>query len=88
LTEDKFNNFTINKDYSIENYDEFSGSEADSAALALRMAIAKVSRIGKFNSIILDEVAASFDTNKENLLLELLKTTTNQIIYISHGELN
>lgn len=88
LTEDKFNDFVINKDYSIENYDELSGSEADCAALALRMAIAKVSRIGKFNSIILDEVAASFDINKENLLLELLKTTTNQIIYISHGELN
>jgi DNA repair exonuclease SbcCD ATPase subunit len=88
LTEDKFNNFVIKKDYSIENYDDLSGSEADCASLAIRMAIAQVSRIGTFQSVILDEVAASFDVYKENLLLELLKTTSNQIIYISHGEIN
>ena len=40
---------------------------------------------GTFNSILLDEVSASFDNEKEELLLDLLKLNNNQLIYISHG---
>jgi len=75
----------LDSSYNIVNYDTYSGSEADTASLALRMAIAHISRIGSFNSIILDEVASSFDHGKESLLVELLETTKQQIIYISHG---
>lgn len=87
LTKDKYGTFDINNDYSIEDYDTFSGSEADSASFAIRMAIANISRIGSFNAIILDEIAASFDEEKENLLLDVLEKTDNQIIYISHGNI-
>ena len=87
ITDNKYDNFTLDNSYNVVNYDTYSGSEADTASLALRMAIAQISRIGSFNSIILDEVAASFDDSKENLLVELLETTKQQIIYISHGSL-
>lgn len=87
LTDNKYSSFEINKDYSIEDYDEYSGSEADSASFAIRMSIANISRIGSFNTIILDEIAASFDEEKENLLLDILSKTDNQIIYISHGNI-
>ena len=87
LTSDKYSNFRINQDYSVEGYDVYSGSEADAASFAIRMAIAKTSRIKTFNSIILDEISASFDTQKEELLIDLLKQGNNQIIYISHGDI-
>jgi len=86
LTENKFNSFGIDKDYSIEGYDIYSGSEGDSANFALRMSIAQVSRIKGFDIIILDEVAASFDLEKEALLLEILNKSTQQLIYVSHNE--
>ena len=87
ITDNKYEDFSLDNSYNIVNYDTYSGSESDTASLALRMAIAHISRIGSFNSIILDEVAASFDDNKENLLVELLETTKQQIIYISHGSI-
>ena len=87
LTNNKYSSFEIDKDYSIEDYDEYSGSEADSASFSIRMAIANISRIGSFHTIILDEIAASFDEDKENLLLDVLAKTDNQIIYISHGNI-
>ena len=87
LTDNKYPNFLLQKDYSLDNYDKLSGSESDCASLALRMAIAKISRIGSFNSMLLDEVASSFDNDKEELLLDLLKLSDNQLIYISHGEI-
>ena len=85
ITDNKYEDFSLDSSYNIVNYDTYSGSEADTASLALRMAIAHISRIGSFNSIILDEVASSFDHGKESLLVELLETTKQQIIYISHG---
>ena len=87
LTDSKFPKFKIEKDYSINNYDKYSGSESDSASFALRMAIAQVSRIKGFDSIILDEIAASFDMEKEKLLLDILEKTSQQLIYISHGDI-
>ena len=51
LTDNKYANFELQKDYSLKNYDKLSGSESDCASLAIRMAIAKISRIGTFNSI-------------------------------------
>ena len=87
LTADKYSNFRINQDYSIDGYDVYSGSESDAASFAIRMAIAKTSRIKTFNSVILDEISASFDTQKEELLIDLLKQGSNQIIYISHGDI-
>ena len=51
------------------------------------MSIANTSRIGNFKTIILDEVAASFDNQKEELLIQLLQETKNQLIYITHGEI-
>jgi len=88
LTDSKFPSFKINKDYSIENYDKYSGSEGDSANFALRMSIAQVSRIQGFDTIILDEIAASFDAEKEQLLLDILNKTSQQLIYISHGDID
>ena len=87
LTSDKYSDFQINQDYSINGYDVYSGSESDAASFAIRMAIAKTSRIKTFNSIILDEISASFDAQKEELLIDLLKQGNNQIIYISHGDI-
>ena len=87
LTEDKYEEVVINKDYSIDKYDFYSGSEEDSVNFALRLAIAQISRLGTFNTMILDEIAASFDSVKENLLLDILKTTDMQLIYISHGDI-
>ena len=87
LTGNKYSTMNINKDYSIDTYEDYSGSEADAASFALRMAIANSSRIGNFETIILDEVAASFDNQKEELLVELLEKTNNQLIYISHGDI-
>lgn len=86
LTEDKYEEVIINKDYSIKNYDRYSGSEEDSVNFALRLAIAQISRLGTFDTMILDEIAASFDSVKEHLLLDILKTTDMQLIYISHGD--
>ena len=77
----------INQDYSVSGYDVYSGSEADAASFAIRMAIAKTSRIKNFNSVILDEISSSFDTQKEEILIDLLKQSSNQIIYISHGDI-
>ena len=88
LTEDKYEEVVINKDYSIEKYDFYSGSEEDSVNFALRLAIAQISRLGTFNTMILDEIASSFDSVKEHLLLDILKTTDMQLIYISHGDIN
>ena len=87
LTNQKFSGMVINKDYSIQEYDNYSGSEADSASFALRISIANVSIIGSFNSIILDEVSASFDSEKEELLIQLLEETKHQLIYITHGDI-
>ena len=87
LTADKYSNFEINQDYSVNGYDVYSGSEADAASFAIRMAIAKTSRIKNFNSVILDEVSSSFDTQKEEVLIDLLRQSNNQIIYISHGDI-
>jgi DNA repair exonuclease SbcCD ATPase subunit len=88
LTEGKFTHVQINKDYSIENYDLYSGSEEDSVNFALRLAVAQISRLGDFNTMMLDEIAASFDSVKESLLLDILKSTDMQLIYISHGDLD
>lgn len=85
LTDNKYSEFELQKDYSLKDYHKLSGSEADCASLAIRMAIAKISRIGNFDSILLDEVSASFDSGKEELLLDLLKLSKAQLIYISHG---
>ena len=87
LTADKYSNFEINQDYSVSGYDVYSGSEADAASFAIRMAIAKTSRIKNFNSVILDEISSSFDTQKEEVLIDLLRQSNNQIIYISHGDI-
>tara|TARA_B100001250_G_C19802170_1_gene791611 strand:+ start:25 stop:1716 length:1692 start_codon:yes stop_codon:yes gene_type:complete len=87
LTADKYSNFEINQDYSVSGYDVYSGSEADAASFAIRMAIAKTSRIKNFNSVILDEISSSFDTQKEEILIDLLRQSNNQIIYISHGDI-
>jgi len=87
LTEDKYEQVVINKDYSIDKYDYYSGSEEDSVNFALRLAIAQISRLGSFNTMLLDEIAASFDSVKEKLLLDILKTTDMQLIYISHGDI-
>lgn len=84
LTEGKYKPLVINKDYSIEDYHIFSGSERDAASFALRIAIAQVAKIKNYNTIILDEVAASFDKEKETLLLEILQRISHQLIYISH----
>ena len=87
LTADKYTDFSINQDYSVDGYDVYSGSEADAASFAIRMAIAKTSRIKNFNSVILDEISSSFDTQKEEVLIDLLRQSNNQIIYISHGDI-
>ena len=87
ITNNKFSDMKINKDYSVDDYDFYSGSEGDAASFALRMAIAQVSRIKGFNTIILDEIASSFDKDKEDALLEILGKTAQQLIYISHGDI-
>lgn len=87
LSEGKYDKVSIGKDYSIENYDMLSGSEEDSVNFALRLAIAQISRLGDFNTMMLDEIAASFDSTREGLLLDILKSTDMQLIYISHGDL-
>jgi DNA repair exonuclease SbcCD ATPase subunit len=87
LTDNKYQNIEINSDYGIVDYDYYSGSEQDSINFALRLAIAKVSRLGKFDSMLLDEIAASFDAAKEQKLLDVLKKQDMQLIYITHGDI-
>jgi len=87
LSEGKYETVKINPDYSIADFDFYSGSEQDSISFALRLAIAQVSRLGKFKTMILDEIAASFDDQKEKLLMDILKQQSNQLIYITHGDL-
>lgn len=87
LSEGKINSFSLTEDYSIEGYETLSGSEEDSADFALRLAIAQIARLGSYNTMILDEVAASFDSVKEGKLLDILKETNMQLIYISHGDI-
>jgi len=88
LSEGKYEKVKINSDYGIEDFEYFSGSEQDSISLALRLSLAQISRLGSFRTLILDEVAASFDSTREKLLLEILKAQENQLIYITHGDLN
>ena len=87
LSEGKIVNFSLTEDYSIEGYDKLSGSEEDSADFALRLAIAQIARLGSYNTMVLDEVAASFDSVKESRLLDILKATNMQLVYISHGDI-
>ena len=85
LSDGKFSEIVINKDYSIEDFDIYSGSEQDSISFALRLAISQVSKLGTFKTMLLDEVAASFDAEKEARLIEVLKQQPNQLVYITHG---
>ena len=87
LSEGKITNFSLNEDYSVDGYDKLSGSEEDSADFAVRLAVAQIARLGSYNTMVLDEVAASFDSVKENKLLDILKATQMQLIYISHGDI-
>jgi DNA repair exonuclease SbcCD ATPase subunit len=87
LSEGKFERVIINPDYSIKDFDIYSGSEQDSISFAMRLALAQVSRIGSFKTMLLDEVAASFDKERELLLLDILKAQDNQLIYITHGDI-
>ena len=88
LSEGKLKSLNLDNNYTIGGYDLYSGSEEDAANFALRLAIAQISRLGKYNTIILDEIAASYDSVREDKLLEVLKSTNMQIIYISHGDIN
>ena len=85
LTEGKYTKIKINPDYGIEDFEFYSGSEQDSINFALRLSIAQISKLGSFKTMLLDEIAASFDTEKEKLLLDVLKQQSNQLIYITHG---
>ncbi len=87
LTDEKYEEIEINNDYSIAGYDYYSGSEQDAINFALRLAIAKISRIGKFNTMLLDEIAASFDAEKEKRLLDILQRQDIQLVYITHGDI-
>jgi len=87
LSEGKYEKIKINNNYSIDNFDYYSGSEQDSINFALRLAIAQVSKLGNFNTMLLDEIAASFDAEREKLLMDILKQQSNQLIYITHGNL-
>jgi len=88
LSDGKLKKLNLDSSYIIQGYDLYSGSEEDAANFALRLAIAQISRIGSYNTIILDEIAASYDSVREDRLLEVLKATEMQIIYISHGDIN
>ncbi len=85
LSEGKYNKIKINPDYGVDDFEYYSGSEQDSINFALRLAIAQVSKLGSFNTMILDEIAASFDDEREQLLMDILKQQSNQLIYITHG---
>lgn len=85
LSEGKYESVKINPDYGIDNFDFYSGSEQDSINFALRLAIAQVSKLGGFSTMLLDEIAASFDEEREALLMDILKQQSNQLIYITHG---
>lgn len=87
LTEGKYETVKINPDYGVDNFEFYSGSEQDSINFALRLAIAQISKLGSFKTMLLDEIAASFDTEKEKLLMDILKQQSNQLIYITHGNL-
>ena len=87
LSDGKYETIVVKPDYSIENFDYYSGSEQDSISFALRLAIAQISRLGSFKTMLLDEVAASFDSDREKRLLDILGAQDNQLIYITHGDL-
>lgn len=73
------------------SFDEFSQAQKDTAALALRLALAKLNTSGKEHSLgtmLLDEPTASFDdhrTQKFSVALERLRDLLDQVIIVTHS---
>jgi len=100
LTDGKYNELELDKDYNLLIYDEgksysierFSGGEEDLANLCLRLAISEVITEragGLFNFIILDEIFGSQDTIRRNNIMKALNSLSSkfrQIFLITHVE--
>jgi exonuclease SbcC len=100
LTDGKYNELELDKDYELLIYDNgksyeierFSGGEEDLANLCLRLAISEIiteRASGIFNFIILDEIFGSQDIfRRQNIMkaLSSLSTKFRQIFLITHIE--
>jgi exonuclease SbcC len=100
LTDGKYNELELDKDYNLLIYDEgnpysierFSGGEEDLANLCLRLAISEVITEragGAFNFIILDEIFGSQDIIRRNNIMKALSSLSSkfrQIFLITHIE--
>ena len=100
LTDSKYNELELDKDYNLMIYDEgnpysverFSGGEEDLANLCLRLAISEVITEragGVFNFIILDEIFGSQDIIRRNNIMKALSGLSSkfrQIFLITHIE--
>jgi exonuclease SbcC len=100
LTDSKYNELELDKDYNLLIYDEgnpysierFSGGEEDLANLCLRLAISEVITEragGVFNFIILDEIFGSQDIIRRNNIMKALNGLSSkfrQIFLITHIE--
>lgn len=96
VTDGKYTSLTLDDDYNImideKNLDLYSGWERDLANLCFRLSLWQNLTSNKWNPInflILDEVLASQDKQRqENILIHLkkLENKFSQIILISHAE--
>lgn len=101
LTDNRYNEITLDADYDISMadggvyhpIDRFSGGEKDLANLCLRLAISRViaERAGSsgFNFIVLDEIFGSQDVGRRRNIFEALNGLGNrfkQMFLITHME--
>ncbi len=96
FTDGAFNKFILNEAFetSVGTYDgkirdisTLSGGEESAAAIALRLSIALFLSEGTKSLLILDEILASMDENRQQLILETIKDLPNaQVILVAHSQ--
>lgn len=96
ITDGKYTTLTLDDDYNImideKNLDLYSGGERDLANLCFRLSLGQNLTSHKWNPInflVLDEILASQDRDRQqNILIHLkrLENKFSQIILISHAE--
>lgn len=96
FTDGAFNKFILNENFetSVVTFDGkerdisiLSGGEESTAAIALRLSIALFLSEGTKSLLVLDEILASMDDDRQQLILETIKELPNsQIILVAHSQ--
>lgn len=101
MTDGKYTQIELDENYNILMYDQgipydiirYSGGERDIANLCVRIAIAKqISSRNELNEtsfIILDEIFASLDSSRKDLVINSINTISSnfeQILLVTHAD--